>query len=117
MEKTKVLYSPLDTIIPLSELYNSKKIVIPIIALDLWREDKYEVVQPWEKITSFDPPTWEKVINYKREINHIPTISKDQFIGTITKLRVLDDGGLYRKLDDDCNMCYGVAEIMEWTLK
>lgn len=114
-------YSPIGIDIESPELYNQSVIEYPVVAVDNWRDDEYKVIQPWDKITSGcisnNPVKWDNIMGpdmkfYKPDYTIVPEITQSNFIGEITHLKLISDGGLYNG-----DLCYGIAELTEWTLK
>lgn len=114
LEKKPLVYTPIGY--AKNSGLKVQKLDLPVIAQYFWKEDYYTVCPPWEQCFGVKPPTWDRLVGYTGETNDIPVITKDCFLGKITILTLLDDGGLVVKGDEDDEYCYGIAEILCWSL-
>lgn len=121
-------YSPIGVLIKNSDKYFQKIIEYPVVVVHHFEEKRIEVIQPWERVTTgpvSNVPTvkWDRVMGldgfYAPNHTEVPIILKENFIGEITELKLLSDGGICVREDfeGEGDLCYGVAEIIEWIPK
>lgn len=127
-ETKSIKYSPMGVSIKNSDKYFQKIIEYPVVVVHYFEENRFEVIHPWEKVSAghvSNVPTvkWDRVMKldgfYEPNYTEVPVILKENFTGEITELKLLSDGGLCVKEDfeGEGDLCYGVAEIVEWIPK